>query len=135
MKKSALLAAAILITLVSGCTVEVKENNPEPKQSSTTTEYVTPTTQYIPPTTQALSMKDAYLQVIYDEYPSLMGNDGLLIEFGYTVCDAIDEGMTLQDLTFIAIDANMDTYTIGYITGAAIMAFCSWNSWFIDQYL
>lgn len=136
MKKKLLLVLMGAVAFsVSSCTLEVKEDGNSNKPT-TTADYVPPTTQYTT-TTESYSMEDLYLDTVYSEYPYLQSawGDSLLLEFGYLVCDSIDNGMTLQDLTLIALDAGAEPFMIGYLTGAAIPAFCAWNMWFIDSYL
>lgn len=97
------------------------------------TVYVTETTKPITTTTQSYTDEDIYLSVIKNEFPqlSVMG-DSYLLELGYTMCGAIDEGMTLVDFALMVIDMGIDEYMMGYIGGAAIEAFCPWNQGFFS---
>ena len=97
------------------------------------TVYVTETTKPITTTTQSYTDEDIYLSVIKNDFPqlSVMG-DSYLLELGYTMCGAIDEGMTLVDFALMLIDMGIDEYMMGYIGGAAIQAFCPWNQGFFS---
>lgn len=102
------------------------------------TVYVTETTKPvttlpITTTTQSYSPEDLYLTVITSEYPQLNSlGDSYLLELGYTLCDSIDEGMTLTEFALVVVDMGIDEYMMGYIGGAAIEAFCPWNRDFFN---
>lgn len=127
MKKTIALIAltTIAVTACGSKTVYISE---------TTEKTPTPTTQYVP-TTQAATMEDLYLTVLYNEYPQLSQlGDAYLLEVGQMLCDQIDAGLTMVDLTIVAIEMEIDSYMLGYIAGAAIEAFCPWNDWFYEGY-
>ena len=119
------LTIGLSILALSACTVEVKDN-------SGGTERPVETAPYTPPTQ---SMDELYLQTVYDEYPYLytqMG-DTQLLQFGSLVCDAIDEGMTIAELAMMAVDSYADPEMVGFIVGAAVVAFCPENEWFLSS--
>lgn len=123
--KKALLTIAILATAITACS------------SGTKTVYVPQTTSPLssPTTTQAPpNIEDVYLITIRGEYPGLSAyTDAYLLELGYTICDSIDGGMTLLQMVQVIQQAGVDPEMVGYIAGAAISAFCTWNMWFIEQ--
>ena len=100
------------------------------------TVYVTETTVSVdtqPAPMQTTTDEDLYLSVITSEYPQLNTlGDSYLLNLGYTMCNAIDEGMTLVDFGLMVIGMGIDEYMMGYIGGAAIQAFCPWNSDFFN---
>lgn len=116
--KKLLIASALILAGCGSKTVYVTQTTQESVIQTTTTAYQ--------PTTD-----DIYLTVIYNEYPATRSlGDAYLIEVGNTLCDEIDAGLTLFDLSMIAVDMNIDPTMLGYITGAAISAYCPWNDWF-----
>jgi hypothetical protein len=123
-KLSAFTAIAFGVIALTSCTVEVSpsEDNSRP----------TPTTEYVAP---SQSIEDIYLEVIYEEYPHLYSQmgDRALIEFGYTACDAIDEGMTMMELATMVSASGVDAVQVGFMIGAAVYAFCPENEWFLSS--
>jgi hypothetical protein len=122
--KKALLTIAIGAGLLVACTTKETVYVPQ-----TTNPSVIKTT-----TTESVSWDSLYLVTIRDAFPELgTFSDSYLITLGQTICDSIDEGMTIVDLALIAIDLEIDEYLLGYIGGAAITAYCPWNDWFFQQ--
>lgn len=83
----------------------------------------------------SFSKEDLYITTLEDSYPQLMTQYGRtwLIEFGNTLCDAIDGGLTLSKLAEMSYDYDVDATQLGFITGAAITAFCPYNSGFFSN--
>lgn len=103
-------------------TVTVTQNVPAPSQDDPA----------VPDT--SMSNEDLYLLGLRS-----MGNriidsasDGELLEVGYSVCDALDAGYSVEDIiAFLAVEmakdgTTSDTYVeaVGYIIGAADVALC-----------
>jgi hypothetical protein len=122
------MATSIIIGLsviaLSACTVEVKENSGGGQRPTDTTAYTPP----------SQSVEDIYLEVVYDEYPFLYSQmgDSAMLQFGRTMCDSIDEGMTMGELAMMAVAENADAEMVGFILGAAVYAFCPENEWFLN---
>lgn len=124
-KMATSLTIGLSILALSACTVEVKENSGNDQRPTDTTEYIPP----------SQSVEDVYLDVIYDEYPFLYSQmgDSNLIQFGRIACDSIDEGMTIEELAMMAVDAYADPEMVGFIVGAAVYSFCPENEWFLSS--
>jgi hypothetical protein len=57
-----------------------------------------------------------------------------MINFGYTICQAINEGTTQEEFVQIAMGEGFtDFESLGYIAGSAIRFFCPENEWWIYQ--
>jgi len=123
--KKLLIIPAALVTLASCGTKTVYM--PQPAQTN-------PPVETIPE--QTYSKEDVFVTTINGEYPyvqSQLGGRAELIQFGKLVCQAIDEGSTMADFAMMAVNNDVDPEMLGYIMGAAIVAFCPSNSWFMDQ--
>ena len=121
--KKLIIAIAATVTF-AGCTTErIVVQQPE----ATTT---------LPPlpSTAPQSAEDIYIDAIIAEYPSVVNSLGrsFWIEFGDTVCSEIDNGMTLEQLAILSVEYDVDAAMLGFVTAAAIIAFCPHNQWFID---
>lgn len=123
MKKSVIFAGAAVAMLLSACTVEVPQSQPTPTNPPAPV-------QTNPP---QISMEDAYIEALNMEYPSVVAIYGRswAIEFGQTICDSIDNGMTLAELAAFSVEYEVEPAMLGYITGLAIGAFCPDNEWFL----
>lgn len=116
-----------------------------PRPSTTTTERPTTTTTERPhPTTTTTAPpapvvedddyaltesdnEDIFTSTLIMDGVFLDVPDSVLVETGHAVCDAFDRGATFTDvLVIIASDPIMSAraYEVGYLTGAAIVAFC-----------
>lgn len=76
-----------------------------------------------------------YMDSITVMYPSEVARMGekLITDFAYTVCDAIDNGLTVEGLALMAMQNDVDVEFIGFLTGAAIRHICPDNQWFVDS--
>lgn len=94
----------------------------------------------VPATSQAndvlpqKSIEDIFVDTVADEYPQALANGRQwLIKFGNTICEAIDNGLTIAALAAMAVESGVDANMVGYITGAAVIAFCPENEWFLNS--
>lgn len=122
-----ILAVAIAGLALSSCTTEtvrVIEQTPS-------------TTEYIPPATQAVNPEQNYLNGLSADYPGEVSYLGKAktIELGRLMCQAIDEGTTIQDLALMATTNNVDAGFIGAVVRESVENFCPENQWFIDSAL
>lgn len=103
-------------------TVTITQNAPAPTQG----DPVVPDT--------SMSNENLYLLGLRSMGNRIIDNasDGELLEVGYSVCDAIDAGYSVEDIiAFLAVEmakdgTTSDTYVeaVGYIIGAADTALC-----------
>ena len=103
-------------------TVTVTQNAPAPTQD----DPVVPDT--------SMSNEDLYLLGLRSMGNRIIDNasDGELLEVGYSVCDALDAGYSVENIiAFLAVEmakdgTTSDTYVeaVGYIIGAADTALC-----------
>jgi hypothetical protein len=117
-------AVAIATSLFSACTVEVKENTE------------TTATTGAPPVTAAPSDADLFVEYLESEYPgvsSMFGGSTQLVVLGRTMCDAIDEGMTIDELALIIMESGSDMQMVATILATAIYYFCPENEWYVNQ--
>jgi hypothetical protein len=129
--KKLLLASCLILGLAACGSKEtvIIEREVEKTQPTVVEEYEKPAnSQY--------SNEDLFISTFRSEYPNeyyAFGED-LLIETGYTICDSIDQGMTLLDLADSAIQNDLDIEMVGFLAGAAVSAFCPKNMWWIERY-
>lgn len=72
-----------------------------------------------------ISERDVYLETIQTEFPVLNGVDEQsLVDLAENTCGLLDTGGTVYDVFDIANESGMDPEMSGYITGAAIAAYC-----------
>jgi hypothetical protein len=127
MKK--LLVATIAVVGLVGCTVE--DTGSSNSSNSNGNNTYTPA----PPQNNVQSTDDIYVGLIRSEYRALSNmTDYELINFGKSLCSSIDDGLTLSGLALLAIEYGVDTEMLGFITGAAIAAYCPYNNDFFDGY-
>lgn len=125
MKKTALsvIATAIMLSACETKTVVVKETLPAT----------------LPPATvPSIANKETnYLNGLTADYPTEVTNLGKpkTIELGYLMCQAIDDGTTLQDLLNMSYKMDVDAGLIGAVVREAVENFCPENQWFIDAAL
>ena len=128
MKKLALaLAAVATLSSCGGTRTIVVEKVVDDTQVDT------PTTE-IQTTEAPKSGIDTYVDNVIYMYPDVINSRGRnwVVELGYTICEAIDTGMSLDDLVVLAMRANADAEMVGFITGEAIRNLCPEHQWFID---
>lgn len=132
MKTKAIISAILAVSFLGACTVEKT--------------YVTPTTEAPIDTApeednienmSRAEKEDFFISYLYTEssvsWMITQNGEAWMIEFGYTMCDAINEGMTFEELVAMSVVADADAYAVGIIAGASITLFCPQNQWFIDQ--
>lgn len=78
-----------------------------------------------------------YIEAVSSRYPTEVSSMGkkMVIDFGHLVCNAIDNGLTVEQLALMADSNNVDVEMVGYLTGAAISYLCPENQWFVDSAL
>ncbi len=123
-----ILAVAVVAALgLAGCAAE----------DTVSSDNETRDTTFVPAPTEEseTSSEDLYVELIRDEYYSVDNmNDYELVEFGKNMCSAIDDGLTVPGLAELALEYDVDAQMLGFITGAAIAAFCPRHSDFFDGY-
>lgn len=122
--KKALLALTSVIALGACTTERIVERVPDTPPPAITT-----------PLVPSASEKEAlYMESIASEFPSVVNKFGkeFVLNFGYTVCEEIDRGMTIEDLLQMTSAYDVDPEMVGYMVGQAIRIFCPENQWFID---
>lgn len=126
MKKLLITATATVIAL-SACTTErVIE-----------VEKTTPTTQYVAPVTTPADKELTFINNLTADFPGEVSTLGKVkvLELGYLMCDAIDDGTTLNDLVAMASRTGVDAAFIGALVRESVHNFCPENQWFIDAAL
>lgn len=128
MKKIAIISSTAIVVLLSACTVEAPQSQPAQTNA--------PAPVQTNPPAPAISMEDAYIEALNQEYPEVVAIYGRrwAINFGFTICEAIDNDMTLADLAMYAVEYDVEPAMLGYITGLAVGAFCPGNEWFLGGY-
>jgi hypothetical protein len=129
MKKIVFATAIISVSLV-GCSSQVAE----PAPTVTITQDAPAPSVDDPPTPSAMGNEELYLLGLKS-----MGNpiidiatDAQLLEMGYSVCEALESGFTVQDvIEYMATEMAREGLTsdyqseaVGYIIGAADTALC-----------
>lgn len=125
MKKIAVaLISLSAITVGCGTRTVVVEKAPE----------TTPAPVVTNPPVQTTPIQE-YMDSVTAMYPSEVSRMGkkLITDFAYTVCDAIDQGLTVEGLATMAVQNGVDVEFIGFLTGSAIRYICPDNQWFIDS--
>jgi hypothetical protein len=121
-KKIAIASLAVLA--LAGCASNNKAEDPVP--------VVTVTEQAPPPATDTyLSPEDTFLTDLHDMGNSYIDttSDADLLDIGNTVCSALDEGNTIEDLvTYLYTSGTFDTTEQaeagGMIIAAAVVDLC-----------
>ena len=126
--KKAITGLAITTAMfgLASCTVEVKESSNTPKTTSAPRETSAP----------VQSTDDIYITFLESEYPGvtyMFGGRAELITLGKTMCQAIDEGMTIESLALMVMEYGHDPLMIGTILGAAVYSYCPENEWYVNQ--
>jgi hypothetical protein len=94
------------------------------------------TTAAAPPLVPQPTDEDLYIEQLYSDYGTAywvntMG-EPFMINFGYTICQAINEGTTQEDFVLMAMSEGFtDFEALGYIAGTAVRFFCPENEWWI----
>lgn len=73
--------------------------------------------------------ENLYLTLMVTEYPEVVGRFGnqFIVDYGHTLCDAVDEGTTWSDIVGWSAEYKVDPEMIAYMSAAAITIFCPWN--------
>lgn len=104
-------------------------------QTSGSNSYNTPSQntiqEYSPPVTTK-TIDDIFVETIDGEYPEVKAEYGRawMIDFGKSMCEAIDNGLTIYKLALLADEYGVSPEMLGYITGVSITAYCPRNQWF-----
>ena len=100
-----------------------------------TTERIVERVPVTAPAQSSLSDKETlYLESVASEFPNVVNSLGknFVLNFGYSSCEDIDKGMTLDDLFNMTKSSGADPGAVGYMVGEAIRIFCPDNQWFLD---
>jgi hypothetical protein len=102
---------AIMFTMLVACGQPVQEIEMSPT---------------LPPETLTeISVRESYLTTIRTEYPVLSDvDDESLVGLAENTCGLLDTGATVYDVFDVANESGMPPEMSGYITGAAISAYC-----------
>lgn len=117
-----LLMASLAFNVLSK---DERTATPAPQVTVTATATPTPTPTetetYSPPVSMS---KDDIMYAAVE--PKLNGyyKKKDVIELGHLSCKALDQGMTLTDLTLMTMETGMDAADVGIIVGASVAAFC-----------
>ena len=135
MKNIVVLSAVAALALV-GCS----SNSSEPSPTVTITQAVPAPSIDDPQPAPASSNEDIYLLSLRSMDNRIIENasDGELLEVGYSVCDALDAGFSVDEIiSYLAREMVSDGMTsdvyaeaVGYIIGAADIALCPGTSTF-----
>lgn len=132
MKIKTIISTILAVSFLGACTVEKT--------------YVTPTTEapsYNEPDDNSIenmtsAEKDEFfISYLYTQpevsWMITQNGEAWMLDLGHLICDAIDEGMTLNELASMTLVAGADPTAVGIVAGSAITLFCPENSWFLDQ--
>ena len=124
MKKLLALSIGALVLSACGTKTIVVEKSPD-------------TTIYEAPITTPVNDEQNYIEGVTADFPSEVSKLGKvqIIELGRLMCDAIDEGITIQNLVAMSSTYNVDPGFIGAVVREAVENFCPDNQWFIDSVL
>jgi hypothetical protein len=93
----------------------------------------------LPPVTvpSPLDKETNFLNGLTADFPTQVTNLGKAdtVELGKLMCEAINEGTTLQDLLNMSYRLDVDAGFIGALVREAVENFCPENQWFIDAAL
>lgn len=128
--KKIIIATAISAVALVGCTSQ----SSSPTPTVTITQAVPAPSVDDPETAPALSNEELYLLGLRSMDNRIIDNasDGELLEVGYSVCDALEAGFSVDEIiTYLAremvsdgITSEVYTEAVGYIIGAADVALC-----------
>lgn len=129
-----MLSVIAVAVAMAGCVPQSSEET-----GAITTETTPVKSNPVSPKSNPLSPwtddESLYLTLMVTEYPEVVGRFGneFIANYGHTLCDAVDEGTTWEDIVGWTIQYNVDPEMIGFMTGAAIQIFCPWNRGIISQ--
>ena len=129
-----ILAILALVLVLAGCSTESSNTTP------TETVYVTPTPDL--PEPDISTPEDDYLWAVrhnVDNYYIDEASDRDLIDLGWSVCDVLDQGYSVEDIIYELIGSgtvgtNEEAEFAGAIVGGAVYNLCPEHSWQVDSY-
>lgn len=70
-----------------------------------------------------------FLTLMATEYPEVIGRFGneFLLDYAYTLCDAVDQGTTWSDILGWSAQYGVDVEMISYMSAASVTIFCPEN--------
>lgn len=123
MKIKILTGLVGLALLVPACS---SNSEPAPKETVYVQQDSAP---QAPQESESEKNERVYLEIIREELASAQGvPDATILELGHNICNALDDGATLNDIGEVGMSAGMSAYDIGFIVGAATAAFCPQHS-------
>lgn len=132
--KKILFGATVLFTILSGCTIEVKDNAaPTTLPAATTTlRATTTTTEYVAPTTMYINRTQVFLDYIYQETDlEIYMDDSTIIGIANVVCDGARSGLTGDDIISAILQSATESglsdsqiQDLAILAGAGVATFC-----------
>lgn len=125
----AVIAGFVALGVIGSLTDNSDTNKP-----SDTNDKPVVTTAYNPPPQP--TDEELYIEQLSSDYGTAyyvntMG-EPFMINFGYTICQAINEGTTQEDFVIMAMSEGFtDFESLGYIAGTAVAFFCPENEWWV----
>lgn len=81
------------------------------------------------PETEPVAIDDVFLSVVHKQAPrSVYVPDESLIELAHAMCDYFDKGGTVEELTVLTVESEMDFDTSAAVFGAGTAAYCPEHS-------
>ena len=66
-----------------------------------------------------------YLDRLHDGSINYTSSDAVAIKAGHSVCDSLDAGHTVDQVSnYLLANTTVDPYSIGYVVGASVYAYC-----------
>jgi hypothetical protein len=135
MKAKAVLVVAASVVLASCGTRTVIVEVPVVQTTvETTTSSTTTTTE---PQLSAREKERIFVDAVRDEHPQIVKDMGSawIIEFGYTICNSIDSGLTMRQFAVMLMENDIEhmAEAVGFIAGSAIYMFCPENEYWINS--
>ena len=120
----AVIALAVVITVVVTSSEDEKSDSRSSSSDETSFDFDSGSDEDVDLSDD--QWEDVFLQTLHEsghvEFEVL--DDPDLIKMGHLTCELLDGGSSMLDLGMIAGDAGIGPEVSGYLTGAAITAFC-----------
>lgn len=134
------MVVLILCLSLTACTRTVVVQPTEPPVATTQPAVppVTPTTPPAPPsapsTPSQADREAAFLQAVYDNVPEFRSVPAdVALDLGYAICADLDSGTPVEEVFRAGLDNGFSEQAVGFITGAAVGAFCPQHTHIFDN--
>lgn len=127
----------ILFIVIIALVIGGENSNNNSTTNPTVTETVTEQPTIEKPDSSYIDDETAYLNALesVDEEFYLTYSDADLLDLGWTICESLDAGLTVDDIIIIGLDAGMPETWLGLSIGASVATLCTEHYAYVDSWL